>query len=249
MTRNPRFARRIVVAVLAAGAGMAHADAGPPLLTDDPGTPGDGRWEMNFAWTTERSASARHDEAPLVDLNYGVGERVQLKFEMPWAAETGRGNDGFGNAAVGVKWRFLDQGEGGWQVSTYPQAGFLPPGLHHAASADSGVGYLLPIEVQRDFGGFDAGFEIGRTLAPAHGDDGWIAGVAVGGDVTERVQLLAELHDETVENEGHELAFNVGSRVRLAEHFTLLASIGTDVENTIDARNRWLSYFGLQVDL
>jgi hypothetical protein len=235
--------------MLALGANVAHAEAGPPLLTDDPGTPGDGHWEMNFAWTTERAADARHDEAPLVDLNYGVGDRVQLKFEMPWIVASGRGNDGFGNAAVGVKWRFLDQGEGGWQVSTYPQAEFLPSGLHHAASADSGVGWLLPIEVQRDFGGFDAGFEVGRTLAPSHGDDGWIAGVAVGCDVSERMQLLAELHDETIEHEGHELVFNVGTRAALSEHFTLLASVGTDVENTIEPRNRWLSYLGLQLNL
>jgi hypothetical protein len=242
-------ALRRVVAMLVLGASLAHGEAGPPLLTDDPGTPGDGHWEMNFAWTTERAADARHDEAPLVDLNYGVGERVQLKFEMPWVVETGRGNDGFGNAAVGVKWRFVDQGEGGWQLSTYPQAEFLPAGLHHAASAESGVGWLLPIEVQRDFGGFDAGFEIGRTLAPSHGDDGWIAGVAVGCDVSERMQLLAELHDETIEHEGHELVFNVGTRAALSEHFTLLASVGTDVENTIEPRNRWLSYLGLQLNL
>jgi hypothetical protein len=245
-----RALRRVaVIACLALGASIAHADAGPPLLTDDPGTPGDGRWEMNFAWTTERTVEAHRDEAPLVDLNYGVGERVQLKFEVPWMVVPGRGNDGFDNAAVGLKWRFLDQGEGGWQVSTYPQAAFLPHGLHRAASAQAGVGWLLPVEVQRDFGGLDVGFEIGRTLAPSHGNDGWIAGVAVGGDVSERVQLLAELHDETVEREGHELAFNVGARATLSERFTLLASVGTDVENTIEARNRWLSYLGLQLNL
>ena len=242
-------ALRAVVAMLVFGACLAHGEAGPPLLTDDPGTPGDGHWEMNFAWTTERAGDARHDEAPLIDLNYGVGERVQLKFEMPWVAETGHANDGFGNAAVGVKWRFLDQGEGGWQVSTYPQAEFLPPGLHRAASAEAGVGWLLPIEAQRDFGGLDAGFEVGRMLAPSSADDGWIAGVAVGGDVSEHLQLLAELHDETVEHEGHELAFNVGTRATLSEHFTVLASVGTDVENTLEARNRWLSYLGLQVNL
>lgn len=244
-----RLARGAVVAMFSFGTSLALAEAGPPLLTDDPGTPGDGHWEMNFAWLTERAADARHDEAPLVDLNYGVGERVQLKFEMPWIVETGRGNDGFGDAAVGVKWRFLDQGERGWQMSMYPQAEFVPPGLHHAATAEPGVTWLLPIEVQRTFGGFDAGFEVGRTLAPSHGDDGWIAGVAIGREMSERMQLLAELHDESVEREGHELAFNVGARAILSEHFTVLASVGTDVENTIEARNRVLSYLGLQVNL
>jgi hypothetical protein len=248
MTRALRFARRLIVASsLGLGAVAAHADGGPPLLTDDPGTPGDGHWEINLAWTTERSADARHDEMPLADINYGVGDRVQLKFEMPWVGETGRGDNGFGNALAGVKWRFLDQGEGGWQVSMYPQAELLPPGLHHAPSAESGVGWLLPIEVQRDFGAFDAGFEVGRTLARS--GDGWIAGVDVGRKVSDRWELLAELHDETSKGEGHALAFNVGTRATLSEHFTLLASVGSDIENTMEPRDRWLSYLGLQLNL
>jgi hypothetical protein len=225
----------------------ANAGAGPPLLTDDPGTPGDGHWEINFAWTSERTADAESNEVPLVDINYGVGDRVQLKFEMPWVADTGHGNNGFGTALAGVKWRFLDQGEDGWQVSTYPQIEFLPPGLHHADSADSGVAYLLPIEVQRGFGAFDAGFEIGRRLAPA-GDDGWIAGIAMGRKITERFDLLGEVHDETAGGT-HELVFDLGARAALSEHLTLLASLGGDIDNTMGPRNRWVSYLGLQLVL
>ncbi len=35
-----------------------YAQGGPPLLTDDPGTPGPGKWEINLAFTAEK----RHDE-------------------------------------------------------------------------------------------------------------------------------------------------------------------------------------------
>jgi len=242
-----RASRAFVVAVLALGAGVAHAEGGPPLLTDDPGTVEPGHWEINLAWTSERSADANYDEAPLADINYGLNETTQLKFEMPWAVESGRGTNGFGAAIAGVKWRFVDQGEHGWLVSTYPQAQFLPPGLHHAASADAGVTWLLPIQVQRDFGAFDAGFDIGRTLA--HSGDGWFGGVDVGHKVNERIELMAELHDETTDGDGHELVFDVGTRARLSEHFTLLASLGTDVENTSGPRNDVVSYLGLQLNL
>lgn len=245
-----RAARFVVGCACFLGTIDALAQAGPPLITDDPGTPGDGHWEINLAWTTERSADAHKDEAPLADINYGVGDRVQLKFEMPWIVGTGRANNGFDDALVGVKWRFFDQGDGGWQVSMYPQASFLPPELHHASPAESGVGYLLPIEVQRDFGAFDAGIEVGRTLAPGSGDDGWIAGFAMGRQLSERFELLGELHDEITGSAGaHELIFNVGTRAKLAEHLTLLASLGTDVDNTIEARNRWVSYLALQLNL
>ena len=31
-------------------AGIAHAQAGPPIRTDDPDTPGNKHWEINFGW-------------------------------------------------------------------------------------------------------------------------------------------------------------------------------------------------------
>lgn len=235
------------VASFALGAAVAHADGGPPLLTDDPGTVEPGHWEINLAWTAERSADAKYDEAPLADINYGLNDTTQLKFEMPWVVATGRDSNGFGAGIAGVKWRFVDGGEHGWLVSTYPQVQFLPPGLHHAAATESGVAWLLPIEVQRDFGSFDAGFDFGRTLDPA--GDGWFGGVDVGRKVNDRVELLAELHDEASDDHGHELVLNVGTRATLAQHLTLLASVGTDVDNTSGPRNRVVSYLGLQLNL
>ena len=101
--------------------------------------------------------------------------------------------------------------------------------------------------MQRDFGAFDFGFDIGRSLA--HAGDGWFGGVDVGRKIDDRVELLAELHDETSDGDGHELVFNVGTRAMLSEHFTLLAALGTDVENTSGPRNRVLSYLGLQLHL
>src|SRR5215204_4515509 len=62
----------------------AHAQGGPPLITDDPGTPGDGNWEVNLAVTYERLRDERVVEAPLLDVNYGVGKRLQLKVEVPF---------------------------------------------------------------------------------------------------------------------------------------------------------------------
>lgn len=54
------------------------------MLTDDPGTPGAGRWEINLAFTVEKDGEERLFEAPLLDVNYGVGDRIQLRYEIPW---------------------------------------------------------------------------------------------------------------------------------------------------------------------
>lgn len=249
--RVDRRAARLIVAgcLFASVVRIAEADGGPPMLTDDPGTPGDGRWEINIAWTAQRSTRERYDEAPLVDVNYGVGDRLQLKFEMPWVVETGRHTDGFGDALAGVKWRFFDQGGQGWQVSTYPQVEFLPSALHAARDAQAGVAYLLPVEVQRDFGAFDAGFEVGRTRSPSRDQDGWIAGIDAGYKMSDRIEWIGELHDEGVDGDGHAMVFNVGARATLSERITLLASLGTDIDNTSGPRDRVLSYLGLQLHL
>jgi len=63
-------------------------------------------------------------EIPQIDVNFGLGDRIQLTYEMPYIVQTSAGQPlqtGWGNAYPGVKWRFLDQGEGGWQISTFPQ--------------------------------------------------------------------------------------------------------------------------------
>ena len=43
------FVAVVVCLVAAAGPRLARADAGPPFLTNDPGTPGNGNWEINIA--------------------------------------------------------------------------------------------------------------------------------------------------------------------------------------------------------
>jgi hypothetical protein len=48
-------------------AASLSVDAGPPLITDDPDTPGDGRWEINLPITLEQSRDQRTFEAPLLD--------------------------------------------------------------------------------------------------------------------------------------------------------------------------------------
>src|SRR2546426_11687664 len=85
----------------------ARAQGGPPLITDDPDTPGPGHWEINIAALMNKTRRQRRVEVPRVDLNYGVGRRIQLKFEMPWVVlqnEERRMETGPGNATGGVKW-------------------------------------------------------------------------------------------------------------------------------------------------
>ena len=49
----------------------AAAQGGPPFIGDDPGTPGDGNWEINLAGYGERHPIERLFNAPILDMNYG----------------------------------------------------------------------------------------------------------------------------------------------------------------------------------
>lgn len=101
----------------------AHAQAGPPFKTDDPETPGAGRWEINVGFFGYRNPQGGAYSAPDLDINYGVGPRLQLKYELPLAvaesrpqpqvaatpAEPGSVLAGMGNSLLGVKYRFYER--------------------------------------------------------------------------------------------------------------------------------------------
>jgi hypothetical protein len=70
-----------------AASALAAAQGGPPLRTDDPGTPGNENWEVNVGVTTELRSTQREFEAPNLDINYGLGDRIQLKYEARLPAE------------------------------------------------------------------------------------------------------------------------------------------------------------------
>ena len=228
---------------------MAFAQAGPPMVTDDPGTPGDGRLEINFAALATRTADGSTYELPLIDANYGVGDRLQLKLETPYEIDTHDGRrGGVGSGLLGVKWRFVDNGEDGWNVSTYPQIGFNYPGISstHDALAERGVSYFLPVEVQRNFGKLEFGVEGGRWFRPE--GDSWSGGIVLGTQATDDWEVMAEAHDERlVASARDELLVNVGSRVKLSPHFNLLVSAGRHVHNAIDRPADLLLYIGLQL--
>ena len=152
--------------------------AGPPLLTDDTGTPGAGHWEINIALTVERSNEKIRFEGPLLDFNYGLEETIQLKYEVPWVALKDREKikGGVGNSLFGVKWRFLDQNRHGMAMSVYPQFEFN----NSSSSADrglvdKGIQFLLPFQIEKKIGKFTVNPELGYLFRKKEITNGFIA--------------------------------------------------------------------------
>ncbi len=125
----PVWRRLIIFAVGLAGSIFAWprgacGQGGPPYLTTDPGTPGNDNWEINVASMQTVIRGQGTYQVPQLDINFGIGDRLQLTYEGAYVVQTnaaGQQQTGWTNAQPGVKWRFIDQGEGGWQISAFPQ--------------------------------------------------------------------------------------------------------------------------------
>ena len=241
-----------LTAVLALVPATARAQGGPPLLTDDPDTPGPGHWEINTAAVFDNSHAEHRLEAPLVDLNYGVGRRIQLKLEMPWlrVRETGTpAQTGMGNSTVGVKWRFLGQEHKTLAWSIYPQVEF---NNGHSSAAkglvENGSQLLLPTEVTLELGHFEIYGEIGRIFVH-DGEDVWVDGVTTEIAVAPRLELLAELHGESHASDPSDVVFNIGARQTITQKIVLLLAVGRGSRGGPEHSPHLILYSGIQLRL
>lgn len=228
---------------------VAMAQGGPPLVTDDPDTPGAGKWEVNYAVTGQRTRERREIAAPDIDMNYGLGERIQLKLDLPWMFVRDDGESwksGLGRGDAGVKWRFIDRGEDGVAVSTYPQFSWniLPSSVRRGIT-ESGNEFLLPIEVSKKVGDVGLDFEVGRNFVQ-RGDNEWVAGAIVAPKCGEKSECLLEVH-ETWSRDTHQTLVNVGLRQKLGESMSLLAAVGREFGPSTDDQRRLVFYIGVQV--
>jgi hypothetical protein len=239
-----------VACVLAA----ANVYGGPPLLTDDPDTPGPNHWEINVGATSEDAAHQWVFGAPLMDINYGVGERIQLKYQVQLnelVPQQGGVRVGVGNSLAGVKWRFIDQTNGSWlEISIYPQLEFVYPSTSGPRGlAVSGDNVLLPVEVEHQFKSLTLYAEGGYIWNQHAVAAGWY-GLAGEYELSEKFSLMGELYggfDSAFENSG--LSFNLGFRRRLTEHVALIGSAGRGIFGPSLSAPAFMSYLALQLTL
>jgi hypothetical protein len=237
-------------AVTLIGPRAARADAGPPFLTNDPGTPGNGNWEINIAAMQTTLPGVSTWQLPQLDVNYGLGDRIQLTGEIPYVVVNASGQPqatGWGNANPGVKWRFFDQGEEGWRLSTFPM---YQTGVSSEAQ-DKGIGVagpriFLPLEVARKVGSLSVDLEAG-TFIPVHGDHEHILGLVVGQQLSPRLELDGELYNDHVVGGPEVTTLDVGGRYLLHRGFNLLFMAGRSVRSNAAGQVEFMGYLGIQV--
>jgi hypothetical protein len=133
-------------------AGPETTPGSPPLDVDDPATPGCNAWEVNIV-TSGELGKAQSFETPLLDINYGIGDNVQLKVEAPYEFTRldGASHGGVGAAEVGIKHRFFHDESRDMDIAVYPQVEFAVPGTA-AADDDAPTIYKLPVLLSTKLG-------------------------------------------------------------------------------------------------
>ena len=250
MNRLTTFAWITLLVLLPFCFHAAIAQGGPPMITDDTKTVPKGHFEINTAFTIERGADGRLFGTPLLDINYGFAEHFQLKVEIPWLVlhrNGQRGVNGLGNTNIGVRWRFRDETKKQRvALSMYPQIEFNTGGASRRRGiVDKGPEFLMPLQWQTQVGKFGVNGDVGYRFK--RGVDEMIYGVVIGREF-KRFELMGEIHGTgpTRSLSDSEVVYNLGSRVPLTKHATLIMSAGKSIRRNHDPR--FIGYAGMQVN-
>ncbi len=229
----------------------AFAQGGPPYYTNDPGTPGNRNWEINFGYMPFYYQGQSVSHTPDVDINFGVGSRIQLTYENAWLRVQNPFSPvkyGLGQSNPGVKWRFYDAGEGHLAISTFPQLFLNNPGdaVRRGITSASQI-FLLPFEFTKKIGPVDVDFEIGYEAAHK-GPNGWLTGLVIGRDFTSKLEGDLEFYNQGTFHPSENIpTIDVGGRYKLHKPVILLFMAGRSVERARSDQSYFLGYFGIQL--
>jgi hypothetical protein len=250
-------------------AGTARAQGGPPFITDDPGTPGNHQWEINFGWIANHNPGQSYYEIPDVDMNYGWGDRVQLKYELPLAAGTdteGHTGFGLGESLIGIKVRPYEYHTKGepksdenmiYSLGFYPQVSINnPTSSVRRGIVEPGPQYYLPMEMTFKAGPINLNGEVGRWIGNANQPDQWGRGLIAGREFSDRFELYGELYDlQAINRIGtaprqRSLTLDVGGRRSLDKenHIRLLFMAGRAIQAVTPQNGQpdFIGYLGVQ---
>jgi hypothetical protein len=242
--------RRLAIAFLfACAARTTLAQGGPPMITDDPDTPGPGKWENNIAIAFEHLSDETSYDLPAIDLNYGVGERIQLTLQTApiLLKREDRGPiGGIGAMETAVKWRFLDEDKSDIDMSMFPRIIFnITQSSARRGLAEDGTRFQIPFQIAKTFGRFHADAEFG-PVGITVGRSEWLYGIIGGFDVAEATVLMAELHGASRANFTRDaLTLNFGLRHAFDEHRILILSMGHEIRSPYHSP-ALIGYFGMQ---
>jgi hypothetical protein len=211
----------------------APAFAGPPYLSDDPQPTDNLHYEI-YAYTLGTTTAAGTVGQGGIDFNYGAAPDLQLTAVLPPGFAGGPETAtafGMSNVQLAAKYRFLHQGDAGWDVAVFPRL-FLP--ASSAAIGDTEPSLLLPIWVQRDFGGGWSTFGGGGCVVSARrSHDICQTGAVLAYQLLPKLQLGVEAYYQTADGIGTPASSSLGLGLRydLDDTYHLLGYVRQGIQN------------------
>jgi len=260
----------LVLLAAISGISLARAQGGPPFITDDPGTPGNKHWEINFGWEADHNPGNAYYLTPDIDMNYGWGDRIQLKYELPMAVYTDPNNTthaGLGESLLGIKWRPYEYHKSGepksdenmlFSLGTYPQASINnPTSAVRRGIVENGPQYYLPMEFTAKTGWINWNGEVGHWFGNKLIPSRWGRGLIAGHEFNDRTELYAEVYDLQDANKigavpkQREFTADLGGRQSLNHSNTIrLLFMGGRAIQAVTRQNSepsWIAYLGVQL--
>ena len=243
--------RLLLLTLLTLATRLAFAQGGPPMITDDPGTPGNGHWENNLSVAFEHRPNEWSIDAPGIDLNYGWGDHIQLTLQTS-AALLKRSDHGLlgglGGTEAAVKWRFLDEERSGVDLSMFPRILFNV--VHSSVRrglAEAGTRFQIPFQAAKKLGCVDFGVEFGPLINSTDRGE-FIYGIVAATELSKTTSIMAEVHATSRMNFTRDVVtLNFGWRHTLNEHAIWIASLGHEVHSDTDEPLALIGYCGVQL--
>ena len=260
------------VALFAVSVSLALPQGGPPFRSDDPDTPGNRHWEINLGFLGERSPFGGAYEAPAIDINYGVGNRIQLKYEVPLSVQEMRGDQhhviaGPGNSFLGLKYRFYQrhsrtrvkdgEREIKFSLSAYPQVVLNNPTRSLARDiVEPAPQLLLPLETNLTYKWLRISGEVGYWVTSKDVPNSWIQGIIAGHEFHTDTELYLELYDQHEVRvpagtpRHRETTLGMGGRIPIVPGHWLrliaMAGHGLVTPTVTNGQPGWIAYAGIQ---
>lgn len=234
------------------------APQSPPLNVDDPGTVGCNKWEFNFLVNGDITQEQKNWELPLLDIGYGIGDNLQLGYEVPMVKNQGPDSteNKTGNSKIGIKYKFFEDEENHLEMAFYPQVEFVKSGNSDNTSANASTTTTLPLLISKKISETPQGdIMLTTNIAYSKSSDKNIADSAflaagIGMPFVQKVSVMAELSTEQglakQEDIREDLVkANLGMMGSITKNIFLYGSVGESLHSS-DHQNHTYVLTGLR---
>jgi hypothetical protein len=217
-----------------------------PLITDDTGTPGHNKWDINLGYTRLDTIDERNTGF-IIDANYGLGERIQLNLLIPHTSidhdKDGEDN-GLGDIQFGTKYRFIDEADWFLSVSATPTI-FMPTDNERTTPE-----FFLPLEFDRHIKSLYVGSQIGYLIHQENEvNNELFYGFFAEHPVFKKIDVVGEIFGFVTEHEKvNPPLFNAGLRYRFSKLFSVMGSAGRSFGDRSSGEPNYLSYIGIRLE-